>query len=702
MSATILVVDDNPTNLKLVSNVLELEGYQILRAADAEEAQTLIATTPPQLILMDIALPGMDGLTLTRKLKADEKTRHIRVIALTAFAMRGDDKKAFEAGCDGYITKPIDTRRLPTIIADQLRPSTPVSAKRILLVDDNQINRKLLRAILEAEGHVVIEAVDGLEAMTLGDPGQIEAIISDILMPNMDGYRFCYEIRRRERWRNIPFIFYTSTYTSDDDERLALEIGADAYLRKPSSANVISETLSRVLKQERPTQSTRPFNESDVLKEYSERLVAKLEERNTELMKKTAELEFEVARRKKADENRDKVEALLRRAQRMEALGTLASGVAHDFSSIINAVAGNAELALQDMATEHPSRRSIAEIIQATTRARDLVSRILSFSREQNTRRESIALAPVVDEAIQLLRVTFPPSLQIKARHAADLPPVMADASQIHQMVINLANNAKHAMNDQGSLDISTAMVTIAAGNESTSTGVAPGRYVQLAVADTGCGMDRATIDRIFDPFFTTKPVGEGTGLGLSVVHGVMKAHDGEIAVDSEKGRGTTFRLLFRPAGEASPTSTAKRAASPPARSATPTTVRGNGERILLVDDDKSLVYLMSRMLERLGYRISGFTDAREALDAFRAAPNNFDLIIADWFMPGMPGIELARQLIAIRPSAPVVIATGVSQPNILDQARRVGIRDVIPRPTTAAEWSETLGRLLSSVKGAV
>lgn len=693
MNATILVVDDNPTNLKLVSNVLEYEGHTILKATDAEEAQLIIARTPPDLILMDIALPGMDGLTLTRKLKADEKTRHIRIIALTAFAMKGDDKKAFDAGCDGYVTKPIDTRRLPQLVADQLRPAPAISPKHILLVEDNRINRKLLRAILEAEGHVVIEAVDGLEALTLGDPGQVEAIISDILMPNMDGYRLCYEVRRRERWRNMPFIFYTSTYTSDEDERLALDLGADAYLRKPASAAVISETLRKVLEKQNHPRPTRPFNETDVLKEYSERLVSKLEERNNQLLKQTAELEFEIAQRKKADDAKTRVEALLGRAQKMEALGTLAGGIAHDFNNIISAITGNAELALQDLPSDHPSRNSLNEITKATARARSVVNQILTFSRQQTSKRETVKLPPVIEEALQLLRVTLPPMIEIRTHFDPNAPAVAVDTSQVHQIIVNLCTNSKHAMNDQGTLDVGVSRVNVDSDLVRTTVDLHVGPYVRVDVTDSGCGMDKAMLDRIFDPFYTTKPIGEGTGLGLSVVHGIMIAHGGAVTVHSEPGKGTMFRLYFPVAADVPATSTASPTTSMPALR------RGNGERILLVDDDKSLVYLITRMLERLGYHISGFSDARQALQAFLAAPTNFDLVIADWFMPGIPGLELARQMLQARPGMPIVIASGVNRADVADQAKVIGVHDVIPRPSTADEWSEALHRLLSGIK---
>jgi CheY-like chemotaxis protein len=203
--------------------------------------------------------------------------------------------------------------------------------------------------------------------------------------------------------------------------------------------------------------------------------------------------------------------------------------------------------------------------------------------------------------------------------------------------------------------------------------------------------MDASLLDRIFDPFFTTKSAGEGTGLGLSVVHGVMKAHEGAVTVHSEKNKGTTFHMYFPVVESAKNTMTSE---SQPPQSATH---RGHGERILLVDDDKSLVFLITRMLERLGYHISGFTDARQALDAFLTDPNSFDLVIADWFMPGIPGMDLARQMLEKRRDIRIVIASGVNHAEARSQAIAIGVQDVIPRPTTASDWSEALHRILST-----
>jgi len=291
----ILVVEDNPTNLKLVTDLLEFEGYRILPAVDAEAALDVVAHTLPDLILMDIALPGMDGLTLTRQLKAAERTRHIPIVALSAFAMKGDKEKAVTAGCAGYITKPIDTRKLPGQIAAFLVPRAPGAQKdptKVLVVDDTETDRKLLCAMLQAEGLETLQAADGAQALEVLKGQTVDAIISDILMPRMDGFSLCRAVRRSERWRDLPLIFYTASFTSPEDQAFAMKTGADVFLHKPAPLKAILDALHDATRQtasHRPA-TAEPVPESVIMKHFSEHLVRSLEEKNSELSLRTAEL----------------------------------------------------------------------------------------------------------------------------------------------------------------------------------------------------------------------------------------------------------------------------------------------------------------------------------------------------------------------------------------------------------------------------
>jgi CheY-like chemotaxis protein len=297
-----------------------------------------------------------------------------------------------------------------------------------------------------------------------------------------------------------------------------------------------------------------------------------------------------------------------------------------------------------------------------------------------------MALAPVVDEALKLVRATLPAMVDIRVRYAADLPPVSIDPTQIHQIIVNLATNAAHAIGGRsGHIDVAIDAVSLGADFASRTPGVREGRYVRLEVADDGCGIDRATLERIFDPFFTTKPQGVGTGLGLSVVHGIVKGHDGAINVYSEPGRGTTFRI-YLPAMHAAP-----------ARPDAPlrATVGSKRPHVLLVDDERSLATLASKMLERIGYTVTAHTDATTALAEFRAHAQRFDAVVTDLEMTGMTGFDLAREVMTLRADIPIVMTSGLVRPEDQLTAASLGIRALIAKPDTVEELGYVLNRAL-------
>jgi PAS domain S-box-containing protein len=382
---------------------------------------------------------------------------------------------------------------------------------------------------------------------------------------------------------------------------------------------------------------------------------------------------------------RKRAEAIQLRSQKLESLGTLSGGIAHDFNNILLAINGNAKLAMADLPPDHAVQQSLVAIGKAGARAADLVRRILAFSRPQESKREVIQLQPIVEEGLEMLRATLPATVQYHTEFAADLPAVVADATQIHQIIVNLATNASHAIGPKrGLIEIRLDAVDIGEAYAISLADLTPGKYVHLSVTDSGCGMDQATAARIFDPFFTTKEVGEGTGLGLSVVHGIIKSHRGAISVYSEPGRGTTFHLYFPATGEAV-TRTAE-----PIREAQP----GRSEHVLYVDDDEALVILVTRMLERLGYRVTGYTDAARALEQFRLSPRDFDAVVTDLSMPGMSGFDLAAEVLATRTDTPIVMTSGFVRPEDQERALRMGMRDLILKPDTI----EQLGRALDQV----
>jgi PAS domain S-box-containing protein len=386
---------------------------------------------------------------------------------------------------------------------------------------------------------------------------------------------------------------------------------------------------------------------------------------------------------------RKQMEEYVLQSQKMQALGTLAGGIAHDFNNILMAIGGNAQLAMQQAATDDPVQRSLNNISKATSRATSLVKQILTFSRQQEVQHKVIDLRAVIEEALTLLRSSLSARIVIRSNFSNAIPKVLADSTQIHQIIMNLGANAARAIGEnQGVLEVLLDAVNIDEDFARTLSRLKPGPHVRVVVSDDGCGMEPAVLKRVFDPFFTTCAPGQGTGLGLSVVHGIMKGHDGAVSVSSEPGKGTAFYLYF-PAvkqAELQPEVTAQAPPRPPL---------GNGEHILYVDDEKPLVSLVSRSLKRLGYEVFGYSDAATALEAFREHPDWFDAVISDLSMPGLSGWELCQEIHAIRAATPIVLTSGYVKAEDQEMAKRIGVIDLVAKPDTVDDLAHALQRAL-------
>ncbi|MBI2517612.1 MAG: PAS domain S-box protein [Opitutae bacterium] len=387
-----------------------------------------------------------------------------------------------------------------------------------------------------------------------------------------------------------------------------------------------------------------------------------------------------------AEEARKQAEVQLRHAQRMESLGTLAGGIAHDFNNILTGVLGFIEVARLDVPHGHPARHAIENISAAGIRAKALVKQILTFGRKQPSDLRPVQMHAVVNEACDLVRSTIPSLIELRRRISTACPAVLADANQIHQVVINLCTNAWHALPEGSDGTITVGLETIRPA-DAPADGAAPGTIVRLTVSDNGTGMDPATLERIFEPFYTTKPHGKGSGLGLAVVHGIAQSHSAAIQVDSEKGKGTTVRLDF-PVPASGP-------AAPAAPGAETQLSRGTGQSVLLVDDDQVGGEAIRCMIERLGYRVVLVRDPRDALALFKRDPAAFDLLVSDYALPGMSGDQLTAEILDIRPSLPVVLVSGNIDPLGRIRPATAGIRAILHKPLTLAELASVLSRQL-------
>jgi PAS domain S-box-containing protein len=396
----------------------------------------------------------------------------------------------------------------------------------------------------------------------------------------------------------------------------------------------------------------------------------------------------DVTEKVRAERARTELEAQLRQAQKMEALGTLAGGIAHDFNNILGAIMAYCELIKLDIQLPRQIESYLAELRRAGERAKDLVQQILTFSRRQPQQRRALRLEHAVREALNLLRSTLPATIELDVRLAADAPVVLADPTLIHQVLMNLGTNAAHAMGGGvGRLTVELDDAVLAAGNTGPRSELLPGRYARLRVRDNGAGMDAETLKHVFEPFFTTKGPGEGTGLGLAVVHGIVRDHEGAIFFESEPGRGTSVTVyLPEHAVELDGSS------DPSAE-----LLRANGETVLFIDDEAVLCRSVSGLLERLGYRVTARTDPAEALALFRKKPDAFDVVLTDLTMPALTGVDVAREVLRVTPHKPVLLMSGYSSSWTAESVRTLGVVDLIAKPLGAARLSQSLAAALGT-----
>jgi PAS domain S-box-containing protein len=397
----------------------------------------------------------------------------------------------------------------------------------------------------------------------------------------------------------------------------------------------------------------------------------------------------DISQLKKSEKEKLDLEENLRQSQKMEAIGTLAGGIAHDFNNILAAIIGYSKVAMDEIPEDSPARQSIREVLNAGIRAKELIRRILTFSRKSEQYYAPVHIHLIIKEALKLLRASIPASIDIRQDIDCQCGTIIAYPTELHQIVINLCTNAVQEMeNKDGVLSVSLEQLDLSEDNLQKDPTLTPGPYVKLSVSDTGHGISTDNLDRIFDPYFSTKEVGKGSGLGLAIVHGIVKRHNGMITVESKPAEGTTFNVFFPKTGEEEQ-QTIKEIDSLPT---------GN-ERILLVDDDESVVNVIKQLLEQLGYQVTSKNSSREALELFSAQPNVFDLIITDQTMPEMTGEQLAKESIDLKPEVLIILCTGYSSDIDDEKAKTIGIREFIMKPIDKKELAITGRRVLDTQK---
>jgi len=644
--------------------------------------------------------------------------------------------------------------------------------RTLRIVDDNPQNLYMLQVLLSTNGFHVVQASNGAEALEQARRSPPDMIISDILMPVMDGFALCRAWKEDERLRGIPFVFYTATYTDPKDEAFALSLGADRFIVKPVEPNEFLALLLDTMKNfrpDKPVAASQPVEESEYFRQYNEALIRKLEDKMLQLEQANRSLERDIAERKQAEKalaeseakirsildnieigvalispnmeilemnrrmrewfpgvdlaqhplcyrafndpprdlacsycptsktlqdgqiheatrqaagagaersyrivsspvfntsgevaaaielveditERLSLESQLRQAQKMEAVGRLAGGVAHDFNNMLGVIIGNAELALGQSDSTQPLFGILQEIRKAAWRSADLTRQLLAFARKQTIAPRVLDLNETVGGMLKMLRRLIGEDIDLAWLPGPGVCQVKMDPAQIDQILANLCVNARDAISGVGKITIETNAVSFDGAYRSDLTGVMPGEYVMLAVSDDGCGMDKETLGKLFEPFFTTKEVGKGTGLGLATVYGIVKQNNGFIDVYSEPGHGTSFKIYL-------PRHAAKTEQIPEERPAVPASKAH--ETLLLVEDEPAILDMTKHVLEGFGYRVLGALTPAEAIRMAKEHAGKIHLLMTDMVMPEMNGRDLAKNIASLCPGIRHVFMSG-------------------------------------------
>lgn len=544
--------------------------------------------------------------------------------------------------------------------------------QRILIVDDIDENLYFLEVLMKGNGFEVQSASNGAEALQLAKNSPPDLIVSDILMPVMDGYALCREWRADEQLRQIPFIFYTATFTEKKDEELALGLGADRFVIKPQEPNVLMDIISSVLAATRPLEAgpcvDPPCNGGELLKDYNEALFRKLEKKMADLERTNRELELNIAEQKRLEEQ-------LRQVQKMEAIGRFSAGIAHDFNNLLTVIIGFGTIMRMKMSGDDPQRDKLDNILAAADRAANLTRCLLTFSRKQEMHLRPINLNDCIRHVDIFLRRIIGEDIKLSISLKQENLQIFADCGHIEQVLMNLATNARDAMPDGGILTIETDLIEIDQAFIQMHGYGTPGRHATITVADNGIGMDEATRQQIFEPFFTTKESGRGTGLGLSIIYGIVNQHKGHISVYSEPRQGTTFRILL-PLMEEKVSANASKVCHEP--------LPGGNETILIVDDEAAIRQYLELFLTSLGYSVLFARDGQEAIDIFSDHEHDVSLVLMDIIMPNKNGREAAREINNINPGTKIVYTSGypsdlISDRNLLEVGAELLMKPLMP-----------------------
>jgi len=629
---TLLVIDDDFLTLASLKSDLQKEGYQVDSANSGKKAMELLESREYDLVITDLLLDEIGGLDILKKVKSI--STDIAVMILTGYGDPVFVIDALRLEADEFVTKPYDTGEILFRVRNCINKVESIRA----------INRS------KYEYSLLASAVEQLsEIITILSPE------GDVIYVNDAYEKIMGHPRSHFVGKNVLSLNLKKHL--DDWERIWDQVHKREGWRGPISGRHADGTIIQ-------TEATL----SPILDDNGEVINIVSVQRDV-----THELELEKQ---------------VRQSRKMEAIGTLAGGIAHDFNNILGAIIGYTEMSLDNVPIGSYIHNNLQQILKASNRAANLVSQILAFSRAKKQEKQPLQISLIIRETLKMLRSTIPSSIEIQQLHEAQQAYVLADPTQMHQVILNLCTNAAQALGiDGGILEVSTSLIHLPEFEKNSQIlahDLPPGEYYYLQVKDNGAGMEPWILERVFDPFFTTKKVGEGTGLGLSMVHGIINEHGGNIQVQSTLGEGTLVQILL-------PLAELKGGAK---RREDEQVVKGKG-RILVVDDEESLVEIQKEMLENLGYDVTAMTSSTEALDYFKKSPD-FDLLITDHTMPAMTGLKLSEEVLKIKPNLPVILCTGFSESVREEEASQRGIKKLIYKPLRRRDFALTIFELLN------